>query len=271
MSAIEQVRARCRERLKRGETDIVLGYRAGRRTGTAVPAFVTTAGDCEKLVLDESCHHNLAAYLPGLRHKGRVTVIATGPTSRSVVNLLKESQFDREKLYIIGVSDPFPEPASGVRDAVLCDEFPGERSGEVEPAPDPALQAFEAKSSDERWELLTAEFGRCIRCYACRQVCPNCYCPTCFVDANRPQWVGRTPDLSDNLLFHLVRAMHMVGRCVECGACARACPRGIDLMLVNRKVSAIVRDRFGHASGMSLDDQLPLTGFSPDDRQDFIR
>lgn len=278
MSAVEQVRARCRELLEKQETDIVLGYRAGRRPGTCLPAFITRPADCDRLVLDAGCHHNLAAWLPGLRHQGRVTLIATGPTSRSVVNLLKENQFDRERLRIIGVADPAADPASAVLDPVLCDEFigtpagtpgTGEQAGEPAAAADPA--AFAAKSPGERWEHLAAELGRCIRCYACRQVCPNCYCPTCFVDASRPQWVGRTVDESDTIIFHLMRAMHMAGRCVECGACARACPMGIDLMLINRKVNAIVRARFGHVAGMSLDDPLPLTTFTPEDKQEFIK
>ncbi|MFO7676007.1 MAG: 4Fe-4S dicluster domain-containing protein [bacterium] len=279
MSAVAELRARCRELLAGGRTDIVLGYRAGHRPGTAVPAFITRPDDCDRLTLDADCRQNLAAWLPGLRRQGRVTVIATGPTSRSIVNLLKENQFDREKLHIIGVSDP-AESASGVADAVLFDEFVGtpagtqsvgDRAAATAPAGDPAQAEFESRSPAERWEFLAAELGRCIRCYACRQVCPNCYCPTCFVDADRPQWVGRTPDLSDNIIFHLVRAMHMAGRCVECGACARACPMGIDLMLINRKVAAIVRERFGHVSGMSLDDPLPLATFKPEDGQEFIR
>ena len=271
MSVVEKLRARCRELLEQGQTDIVLGYRAGRRPGTCLPAFITKPGECDRLVLEPGCHHNLAAWLPGLRHKGRVTVIAAGPTSRSIVNLLKENQFDRDRLRIIGIADPSAEPASPVRNAVLFDEFIGERTAEPAAGDSPELAAFEAMTPAERWEHLAAELGRCIRCYACRQVCPNCYCPTCFVDAGAPQWVGRTVDESDNILFHLMRAMHMAGRCVECGACARACPMGIDLMLINRKVNAVVRARFGHVSGMNLDDALPLTTFTPEDKQEFIR
>ena len=278
MSLSARLYARCRELLENGTVDIIVGYRSGRRDGVCLPAFITRPEDCDRLILNENCHHNLAAYLPGLRHKGRLAVIATGPTSRSIINLLKESQLERDRLYIIGVTDPVREPASAVRDAVLFDEFVGAAPGPAgaEPgdsasAPDPVQAEFEARSPAERRAWFDAELGRCIRCYACRQVCPNCYCPTCFVDAGMPRWVGRTPDPADNLLFHLARAMHMAGRCVECGACARACPMEINLMLINRKVNSIVRERFGHVSGMSLDDPLPLTTFSPDDRQEFIR
>jgi formate dehydrogenase subunit beta len=264
------LRDRCRALLENGEVKMVVGYRSARTDGNCTPAFITRPDQAELLVLDETCHHNLAAYLPGLRNKGRIAIIATGPTSRSIVNLLKENQFSRKDLHIIGVADPAAAPTSNVRNAVLFDEFIGDKAEEPAPAPDQELAAFEARTPTERWETLSADLSNCIRCYACRQVCPNCYCPTCFVDASRPQWVGRTPDQSDTVMFHIMRAMHMAGRCVECGACARACPMGIDLMLINRKVSAIVRDRFGHVSGMSLDDPLPMTAFTPEDEQEFI-
>lgn len=272
MSEIETLRARCRELLEQQAVRTILGYRAGRRPDARPPAFITRPEDCTLLELDEHCRHNLAAWLPGLSRTDRVAVIATGPTARSIVNLLKESQLDRDRLHIIGVNRPgADDPALEAHPAGLSDEFIGQPAAETPAGPDPGLEAFESRSPEQRWEFISTELDRCIRCYACRQVCPNCYCPTCFVDVGRPQWVGRTPDRSDNILFHLMRAMHMAGRCVECGACARACPMGIDLMLINRKVSKIVLDRFGHRSGVGLDDELPLAGFSPEDRQEFIR
>ena len=32
----------------------------------------------------------------------------------------------------------------------------------------------------------TEQFERCVKCYACRQVCPLCYCERCIADKNRP-------------------------------------------------------------------------------------
>ena len=44
----------------------------------------------------------------------------------------------------------------------------------------------------EKWGFFSRMIEGCIRCYACRNACPLCYCPTCFVDESRPQWVGKS-------------------------------------------------------------------------------
>ena len=67
-----------------------------------------------------------------------------------------------------------------------------------------------------------------------------------------------------------MRAMHMAGRCVECGACEEACPVDIPLMLINRKVGLIVRERFDDVPGTDPDKPLPLAAFAPEDKQEFI-
>ncbi len=269
MSVETELRRRARELLETGEVKLVLGFRAGRRPQTTVPAFVTGPEQAEELVLNLGCAVNLAVYLPKLRTRGRIAVVARGRDSRSIVNLIKENQVDRANLHIIGVVDP--DPSQAIRNPVLYDEMIGERVTESHPDDYVDIREFENLKPRERWDVLTGDLSRCIRCYACRQACPNCYCPTCFVDADRPLWVGRTPDESDTILFHIMRAMHMAGRCVECEACALACPMGIELMRINRKMAVIVKDRFDHVSGMNLDDPLPLTAFDPADREAFVK
>lgn len=265
----QQLRARARELLEKREVAGVLGFRTGTLPGACVPFLATRPDDADRLVLNRDCAANLAAWLPKLRHRGRIAVVARGPDSRSIINLVKENQVERDKLHIIGVADP--DDTQPVRNPVDFDEFLGERAPDSPPDDYADIREFEALPPAERWQAMLDEMSRCIRCYACRQVCPNCYCPTCFVDASRPAWVGRTPDPSDNVLFHMVRAIHMAGRCVECGACAKACPVGIPLMIINRKVSLIVRDRFGSVPGTDPNAPLPLTAFEPGDREEFIR
>jgi len=131
------------------------------------------------------------------------------------------------------------------------------------------IREFEALSPDERWEWFRREFSRCIRCYACRNACPACYCEQCFVDSTNPEWIGKGNDLTDTLIFHIVRAFHSAGRCVDCGACERACPMGIDLRRLTRKVQKDVKELFGADAGVDPDSPPALAVFRPDDPEDF--
>lgn len=129
---------------------------------------------------------------------------------------------------------------------------------------------FEAMSPDERWQYIYDEASKCIRCYACRNACPLCYCQECFVDRTAPQWIGKTTDTSDTLAFLIMRAFHLAGRCVECGACERACPMAVDIRKLNRKLVSDVKELFGYEAGTSLDQVAPLTTFRPDDPEGFM-
>jgi formate dehydrogenase subunit beta len=132
------------------------------------------------------------------------------------------------------------------------------------------IEAFEEMNPEARWAYLSDEVNRCIRCYACRNACPLCYCPECFVDATLPQWIGKSTDASDTMIFHLMRAYHLAGRCVDCGACERACPVGVDIRKLNRKLLKDVKNLFGYEAGLNLDEKGPLATFRPDDPEPFI-
>ena len=132
------------------------------------------------------------------------------------------------------------------------------------------VDAFSTLDREERWAYLVQEADKCIRCYACRNACPMCYCPECFVDTSKPQWIGKSTDLSDTIIFHLIRAFHLAGRCVGCGACEQACPMGVDIRKLNRKLQKDVMDLFHHEAGCSLDDVAPLATFRIDDPEPFM-
>ena len=154
-----------------------------------------------------------------------------------------------------------------IYDALVGDKI--DEDGKVDQYED--IKEFEALSSEERWQSFTSEVSRCIRCYACRNACPLCYCQECFVDSSQPQWIGKTINPSDSAIFHIVRAFHTAGRCVDCGACERACPMGINLGKLTRKIEKDVEEFFHYQAGMSLEDIPPLATFNPDDPQEFIR
>jgi ferredoxin len=134
-----------------------------------------------------------------------------------------------------------------------------------------AVREFEAKPAGERWRFFAAQASRCIRCYACRNVCPLCYCAECFVDSTQPRWLSPSTDATDALVFQIMRVMHTAGRCVDCGACERACPVGLDLRLLTKKVEKDVEELFHYKAGLDVREPMPLSTFSPDDPGDFIR
>ena len=106
------------------------------------------------------------------------------------------------------------------------------------------IEEFEKLSAEERWSYWMDVFSKCIRCHACRQVCPMCYCNECLVDPSNlavspmtpaeekaayPRVLGKTVNAADNLIYHIVRVMHHAGRCAGCGECERACPMELPL------------------------------------------
>ena len=138
------------------------------------------------------------------------------------------------------------------------------------PNPFKQVDDIEKKSCDERWAWFSSEFADCIRCYACRNACPLCYCPTCFVDDAKPQWVGKSIDATDTGLFHILRAYHCAGRCTDCGTCETVCPMGINMRMLTKKLNKDVLNLYGLEAGMSPDAPLPLTTYRIDDPQKFI-
>jgi len=65
----------------------------------------------------------------------------------------------------------------------------------------PDIAEFEAQPPEERWQYISDEVNKCIRCYACRNACPLCYCKECFVDNIRFRIYYRL--INDIILSHL--------------------------------------------------------------------
>jgi len=133
------------------------------------------------------------------------------------------------------------------------------------------VEEIEQMGSEEKWGFFTQMISECIRCYACRNACPLCYCPTCFVDESQPQWVGKSIDPDDTMTFHFLRAYHCAGRCTDCGACERACPVGIPVRQFTKKLNKDALEYFSWEAGLTLDQRPPLDVFRPDDYNDFVK
>ncbi len=158
------------------------------------------------------------------------------------------------------------------RNPVIYDELAGELVEEQKDVDRYAdIRKIEAMPADEKWKLFDDLLSPCIRCYACRNACPLCYCPTCFVDESRPQWVGKSTDPIDTRTFHFLRAYHCAGRCTDCGSCERACPVGINMRLLTRKLEKDCFESFGWEAGLTLEQRPPLDTYTMNDPEDFIK
>ncbi|MDI6797723.1 MAG: 4Fe-4S dicluster domain-containing protein [Desulfatibacillaceae bacterium] len=133
------------------------------------------------------------------------------------------------------------------------------------------VRKVEAMDSEARWQYFEELISGCIRCYACRNACPLCYCPTCFVDESQPQWVGKTADPTDTRTFHFLRAFHCAGRCTDCGACERACPVGIKVRQFTKKLEKDCLELYGWEAGMDEKARPPLDVYKLSDPEEFIK
>jgi len=154
-----------------------------------------------------------------------------------------------------------------IYDELVADEVP-EQTG-VDRYED--VRQIEAMPVQEKWDFFENLLSTCIRCYACRNACPLCYCPSCFVDESQPQWVGKSQDPVDIRTFHFLRAYHCSGRCTDCGACERACPMGIKVRLLTKKLEKDCLELFDWEAGMTLDQRPPLDTYKANDPDEFIK
>ena len=130
---------------------------------------------------------------------------------------------------------------------------------------------LENMSPEQRYEFWKAQMQKCTRCYACRNVCPACYCERCFVEETEPQWIESVPNWQDNLMFQIIRNMHVAGRCTDCGNCERACPVGIPLRSLSKKMYDIVDETFHFKAGSDKNEQPLMASYEQNEAEEMIR
>lgn len=277
----KQLRQTCRRLLDGGDVKVIIGYGRDAANGAANPIFVTRPQDTDKLVWDDKCFSNLTVYLTRKEVKalGKAAIVVKGCDERALTVLKQENQIERENLHVIGVACAGvgePRAAKCLTCSVHTPRFADETLGAVANESAQAdgrysdLDAFMKKSPEERFAYWTEEFERCVKCYACREVCPMCYCNRCIADKNRPTAIDTSATVKGNLAWHMVRAFHQAGRCVGCDECTRACPAGINLRLLNLSLAKAAEDDFGYRAGMDPDTPPVIGSYREEDHEEFI-
>lgn len=307
----EKLIARAKELLAEGKVQKVVGWRKGLFDYDVTPSVFTSAEDLENnFVFNEFCGANLSKYLVKITREieikksttrmnntmakqrdpnaqdapipSEVALVFLKPNDTySFTQLLKENRITRDDVYAIGV--PCQDTLKGAepcgncagKKPVSCDEYIG-----VDPNAEVAqntarmaeVEKFEAMSEAERFAFWQNEFSRCIRCNACRDICPACTCEKCVFDNNALYTSQKVAETSfEESLYHIIRAWHVAGRCTDCGECSRVCPENIPLHLINRKYIKDINEIYGeYQAGSDLETKAPMQSFKEDDAEPSI-
>ena len=150
---------------------------------------------------------------------------------------------------------------------VAYDELMGEEGDVIDSARFDEVARLEAMTADERFAFWQNELSKCIRCNACRDVCPACTCEKCVFDNPGSGVENKSPTTSfEEKMFHIIRAFHVAGRCTDCGECSRVCPQNIPLHLLNRKFIKDINEFYGeYQAGEVVGSRAPLVDYTTDD------
>jgi len=260
---IEDIRARVAEKLE--DLD---GVVALRRTseGTAPYLFregTASADDLSQLVLEP--RYSLAATISLLQKRypeARFGIVARGCDARALVEMAKREQVDTDRLYLLGVActaeeaeacycaDPAPDIENWPGAEVIGTPVAGA-------PPNPIVAEYEKMSLKERRAFWQQQFLKCIKCYGCRDICPECFCEACALED--PLWVERGVLAPPFPMFHLIRAMHMSTRCVACRQCEYACPSHIPLTVLYDLIRQDVEEMLEYVPGADIAAPPPLS------------
>ena len=150
---------------------------------------------------------------------------------------------------------------------VAYDELMGEDGDVIDSGRFDEVARIEAMTPDERFAFWQNELSKCIRCNACRDVCPACTCEKCVFDNPNSGVENKSPaNEFEEKMFHIIRAFHVAGRCTDCGECSRVCPQNIPLHLLNRKFIKDMNEFYGeYQAGAEVGTRAPLVDYTAED------
>jgi ferredoxin len=254
-----QVRTRVAELLK--ELDGVVGLRRTSQ-GTA-PHLFRAGDDLSQLVLEPRYPLPTVVSLLQKRYReARLGIVARGCDARALVEMAKREQVFPDRLYLVGIAcsaeqaqicycaEPVPDAGVWPQAEVLGEPVQGA-------PPNPLVADYESMSLAERRVFWQQQFLKCIKCYGCRDICPECFCEACSLE--NPLWVEPGFLAPDFPTFHLIRAMHMASRCVACRQCELACPADIPLTVLYDLLLRDVGELLQYVPGADPDFAPPLS------------
>ena len=218
------------------------------------------------------------AYIIGVGCKGKLSIDKVKETGvKGILSVTDTDPLQVETLY--GNTEVAYKDAMLSRchvckgkEHVVYDELIGESEDTVDADRFAEVQAIEAMTPAEKFAFFQKELSKCIRCNACRNVCPACSCRKCVFDSNKFDSAQKANvDSFEEKMFHIIRAFHVAGRCTDCGECSRVCPQGIPLHLFNRKFIKDINTLYGeYQAGADVEAKGPLTSFTFDDAEPSI-
>ena len=267
---------RAKALLENGDVEYVIGWENARGENKTRPAFIRKAEDAERLVWNSWCVNSTAKYLLHDRWpKGKIAICARGCDTRAINRMLSDGQIKRENIYILGIPCQSVEnqicERCAHRNPIVYDELLGEP---VEEKTDfdrfAKVKQAQALTLEQRRQMWEDEFTKCIRCYACRNVCPACNCRECYADQYRTGWQGKQFNAVENRVYGLTRAYHVGDRCIECGECERVCPMDLPIMLQTGKMRMECNELFcQYECGISGSETPALGTYNLNDADSF--
>lgn len=266
---MKELQSQAEELLTSKRVKLIIGYGEGSE-GRVRPVFIRRPEEAKQLVWDDRCRQNLAVYLnkPEIKKMGvPVAVVSTPATVRAIVQLIAEHQCEVENVLPLVLRNGTVEMLQGKEQ---LEDFARNNPVLFPPFVKEEIALLEKMSIEERFAFWQDELSKCFKCYACRAACPLCYCERCITDVNQPQWVC-VPSHSVGIFeWHMNRAMHLAGRCIECGSCTIACPVGIPIALLTIEATHVVRTEFAYEPGVQCDAPSALSSFRLEDKESFI-